>query len=386
MTLPLLHTGSVKNILGVRGESPYVFEFSDRYSVFDWGAMPDDLTDKGECLAAMAQLFFRKFGDKEFWTDWNPTPELFKRYPLAENILLELRKYGVDHHCIGLVDRENKEVKEGTLTNALAVEPVHVPKVGYDTNSGNWDYTEYKSNPVKTLVPLEAIFRFGVPEGSSLMKRVKDPEYLKEIGLTKEPMPGDLFDFPVIEFSTKLETTDRYISLEEAQTISNMNNKEFDRIRGLCILLSLRLKDMFDSIGIKLWDGKFEFAFSEMKDSNGDRVIQLVDSIGPDELRLTYNGVQLSKENLRRFYRNSEWHKSVEQAKGIAKDRNEKDWKEICKSELQKTPENLSPEVREAASMMYKTLTNTLYEKYGEGQIFTDTWNLNLLTDKMERL
>ncbi len=384
MTLPHLHTGSVKNIKGIKGQSPYVFEFSDRYSVFDWGAMPDNLDSKGECLAAMAQLFFKKMGEAFFWQDWNPDRKLVESNSQAPALLNEFREAGVSHHCIGLVDEDNKPV-DG-ITNSLAVEPVNVPQVAFDPSTGTWDYSEYESSPVNTLVPLEVIFRFGIPEGSSLMKRIKDPAYLADIGLDKEPCPGDQFEIPVVEFSTKLESTDRYISNVEAQKISGMNDVEFQKTKALCLLLSLRLKDMFQSIGIKLWDGKFEFAFDKSKDDNGDRNLQLVDSIGPDELRLTYNGIQLSKENLRRFYRDSDWYKKVEEAKGIAKDRNEKDWKNICEKELKCSPAPLSPEQKQAASMMYKTLTNALYEKFEGKVLFENTWNLNLLTDKMERL
>jgi len=50
---PVLHIGSVKNILGVEGASPYLFHFSDRFSVFDWGSMPDELDEKGTALAVM---------------------------------------------------------------------------------------------------------------------------------------------------------------------------------------------------------------------------------------------------------------------------------------------------------------------------------------------
>lgn len=384
MTLPHLHTGSVKNIKGIKGQSPYVFEFSDRYSVFDWGAMPDDLEQKGACLAAMAQLFFNKMGEPEFWQEWNPELRSITSNSLALEVWNGFKESGVPHHCIGLVDSQYNPSSE--VTNSLAVEPVHVPQVSFDPATGKWDYSEYEKAPIKTLVPLEVIFRFGIPEGSSLMKRVKDPAYLQDIGLSKEPCPGDQFEIPVIEFSTKLESTDRYVSNKEAQLISGMNDVEFQKTKALCLLLALRLKDMFFSIGIKLWDGKFEFAFDQTKDEKGNRNLQLVDSIGPDELRLTYNGIQLSKENLRRFYRNSEWYKKVEEAKGIARDRNDKDWKAICEKELHCTPAPLSQEQKIAASMMYKTLTNALYEKFEGKTLFENTWNLNLLTDKMERL
>lgn len=386
MSLPLLHTGSVKDIRGIKGQSPYIFEFSDRYSVFDWGAMPDTLDEKGKGLAAMARLFFDTFGSADFWKEWTLPPIVVEKYPLALKILEEVRANGVDHHCLGLVDSDGLAVRDGNFTNLLAVEPVNVLKPPFNDQTGKWDYKVYEDRPVKTLVPLEVIFRFGIPEGSSLLKRAKNESYLGTIGLDFEPMAGDEFDFPILEFSTKLESTDRYISLSAAQTISGMNDKEFSRIQGLCVLLSLRLKDMFEGIGIKLWDGKFEFAFSSELDENGDRGIQLVDSIGPDELRLTYKKTQLSKENLRQFYRDSEWHRNVEKAKELATARNKKDWKSICENELNSSPSPLSPKIKETITMMYKTLTDSLCLKYGNYTVFGESWDLDQLIERMEEL
>ena len=59
-----------------------------------------------------------------------------------------------------------------------------------------------------------------------------------------------------------------------------------------------------------------------------------MDSIGPDELRLTYNGVQLSKECLRQPYRGTSWHEATQQAKSLAKERGQTDWKSICTAEF----------------------------------------------------
>jgi phosphoribosylaminoimidazole-succinocarboxamide synthase len=58
MLPPILYEGSVKNLRGVDGQSPLIFEYSNRYSVFDWGAMPDELDNKGASLAFMGNLFF----------------------------------------------------------------------------------------------------------------------------------------------------------------------------------------------------------------------------------------------------------------------------------------------------------------------------------------
>lgn len=42
----LLYSGSVKDVYGVAGKDPFVFQFSDRYSIFDWGEMPDAIPGK----------------------------------------------------------------------------------------------------------------------------------------------------------------------------------------------------------------------------------------------------------------------------------------------------------------------------------------------------
>ena len=66
------------------------------------------------------------------------------------------------------------------------------------------------------------------------------------------------------------------------------------RLTEVVRIVAHRLNEVFAATGLLLWDGKLEFAFAD-KDESGNRRFKLVDSIGPDELRLTYNGVQLSK-------------------------------------------------------------------------------------------
>jgi len=40
------------------------FVFSDRYSVFDWGEMPDHISNKGASLCIISAYFFEKLGEK----------------------------------------------------------------------------------------------------------------------------------------------------------------------------------------------------------------------------------------------------------------------------------------------------------------------------------
>lgn len=55
----LLYRGSVKNVRGKSSDKTLLFEYSDRFSVFDWGEMPDAISEKGKTLAVMGKVFFR---------------------------------------------------------------------------------------------------------------------------------------------------------------------------------------------------------------------------------------------------------------------------------------------------------------------------------------
>jgi phosphoribosylaminoimidazole-succinocarboxamide synthase len=365
MNLPeILYQGSVKNVRGVKGQSPYIFEFSDRYSIFDWGQMPDQLNGKGESLAFMGNFFFDFLGKPENWKNWK-APAQFEK----TNLLQTLRDHGALHHGIGLL---------GNNPRCLAVKPVQViePQSHNEGGKLQWDYTAYKQKPENTLVPLEVIFRFGVPEGSSLLKRTSDSKYCQTIGLKTPPKSGDQFDIPVVEYSTKLETSDRYIGYDEAQTIAGLSTEEFEELSALTKLLALRLKDCFAGIGLELWDGKFEFGFTA-KDKTGKRRFMLVDSIGPDELRLTRDGVHLSKEALRGYYRDTPWYAGLEKAKELAQQRGSKEWKKICTDELKLLPLPLSKAAKEQAEMLYKGIVKALSQKYGVQTVYPEAWSLD---------
>lgn len=377
MTLPnILYQGSVKNVRGVKDKAPYVFEFSDRYSVFDWGEMPDHLDGKGEALAFLGWFFFDFLGNPKNWKNWEAPAKLQKNA-----LLTKLAKDGVPHHCIGLISHDLKPLTLDreilSPSRCLAVNPVRVLHPGSSQKDKKlvWDYSAYEDKPGNALVPLEVIFRFGVPEGSSLLKRTGDANYRKAIGLSAAPKEGDTFELPVIEMSTKLETSDRYLSYEDAQQIAGLSDAEFDRLKTLAALIALRLKDCFKGIGVELWDGKLEFAFTE-KDKKGGRDFMLVDSIGPDELRLICGGMHLSKEVLRAFYRPTAWYGSLEKAKDLATYRGEKDWKRICSEELKSVPPVLSPAVKRKVEMIYKGLCRALSHTYLGKAVFPDAWEL----------
>ena len=62
----LIYEGSVKDIYQDNPDE-LVFKFSDRFSVFDWGAMPNEIPSKGEALARMSAAFFDMISSSSQW-------------------------------------------------------------------------------------------------------------------------------------------------------------------------------------------------------------------------------------------------------------------------------------------------------------------------------
>jgi phosphoribosylaminoimidazole-succinocarboxamide synthase len=175
--MELVYKGSVKDLY--RQDKSLFFEYSNRYSIFDWGEMPDEIPLKGQALASMAASFFEY-----------------------------LSAQGFKSHFIA--------AKSAT---SIQVQPVQVLRPEW--KNGQYDYSAYASRPTFTLVPLEVIFRRFLGQGNSLEGRLKkNPAYLADLGLEQIPTAANSFDPALIEVSTKLETSDRYLTRSE---INQMN-------------------------------------------------------------------------------------------------------------------------------------------------------------------
>ena len=212
---PVIYQGSVKTLRGHPQDDTLLFEFSNSYSVFDWGKMPDQLADKGRALAYMSALIFEHLGSPVTWSNWQ-WPKALPVDTAISNALEELRRDGLGHHFVQYSE------------NTIQVRRVRVLKPQW--NGERWDYGIYHTPPPGScLIPLEVIFRHGVPEGSSLPQRIqRNPSYGEQIGLNVSNLQtGERFAGPVIEFSTKLESSDRFLSYQEAREISHMSQLEF---------------------------------------------------------------------------------------------------------------------------------------------------------------
>jgi len=349
----ILYKGSVKDIGVIPKTGEAYFDFTDRYSLFDWGVMPDQIEGKGRCNAFVTGLLFKRLENPNNWKKWRPCEEAMALGDL--NHLERIRMAGVKNHLV-----ENDLMSYEQHSSRLKVRLVNVIRPVRNIDGG-WCYDSYKVKPSNCLVPLEVIFRFCITKGSSILNgRGRDVNYCREIGLNRMVMDGDEYEIPLIEFSTKLEEKDRIVGYDEAREISAMSYDEFERIYWTTFWTALRLKDYFKQANIKLQDGKLEYAFGGYNQTLKGRELLLADSIGPDEFRLEIENEQHSKEILRTFYRDTEWFKNVEIAKDMAKKEGRIDWRDICASRLLSTPPTLTDEKLVEVSRAYKLVAEKL--------------------------
>jgi len=370
-TLNLLYEGSVKRVLSCPGNDASLwFEFTDDYSVFDWGKMPDTIENKGNAMAVMGAFFFDQLQRQEFWQTLPTNKHLQKfdaqwlkerfQHPVFRN----LQAHGAPTHFEGLLQGKDKISdftsfclgKEPLLMEVERAQIVR-PKP-YVLHGNQLYFYECSVLPEKRLIPLEIVFRFGLPAGSSLTQRLeRDPQYIKTLGLKKKPEPDQMFEHPVIEFFTKLEPKDRLLSLQEATLMAKLDLVPFENMTELAFDTALALFVIFAERKIELWDGKLEMILAHGK-------LKLADSIGPDELRLIYKNCHLSKEMIRQVYRGSAWETALKDAQLKAATDPSRSWKDICVDELHCSPDKLSAPVKEVVDQLYGVLANHLTDTH----------------------
>ena len=304
------------------------FSFSDRYSVFDWGEMPDHIPDKGSALCIMGAYCFER-----------------------------LEEMGIKTHYGGLVQNE-KLVKTDELekpVNAMEINLVNVfrPAPYRDAGKLKYDYSMFTPDLTNFLIPLEIIYRNGLPEGASVFKRLEQGVRPEDLGLDHYPRPGEKLEKPIFEISTKLEEKDRYITWSEAQKIAGLTDGEIAEIKNKLLHIDDLITKIAAKANLENEDGKIELAFDV------DRQLTVVDVVGTlDECRFTYKGLHISKEIARQYYKKTKWYKDVEKAKKEADAKGIKDWKSLCKSR----PPKLNPDLKKIICDIYKAAANECTE------------------------
>ena len=325
--------GSVKDLEVIKKPSDDAmgvgrFHFSDRYSVFDWGEMPDHIGGKGSALCLMGAYCFE-----------------------------QLERKGVKSHYHGLIGTNGKpvklkEVKQPSNIMEVSLVNVYEPKTSVVNGKLLHDYSMYTSNLKNCLIPLEIIYRNGLPEGSSVFKRLEQGKIKPaDLGLNHYPQPGEQFSKPIFDVSTKLEETDRYLTWQEAQKMAGLTEQELEKIKAVLLDVDESINELASKAGLRNEDGKIELAFDD------NRELMIVDVVGTlDECRFTYEGVHVSKEIARQFYKKTSWYADLEQAKKEAEAKGIPDWQSLCKSQ----PPKLPPKLKTIISEMYMAAANEM--------------------------
>lgn len=260
--MKMLHKGKVKEVFEF-GEDKLLFHFTDQISVFD-KVIPTLVPKKGEALNRTSAFWFETCS-----------------------------KLGLDTHYIGMQEQ-----------NAMLVKRVDIIH----------DYAKINHNTRNYLLPVEVICRHFV--AGSMYDRIKSGEVKPEtLGLPAGKMPekGAKLPAPFIEFTTKLEPTDRPLTEAEAQAMSGLTDEEFAHLKEAVLKIDEKIAETCEKRGLIHVDGKKEFGM------NGQRELMLLDTFGtPDEDRwwdkeLYEQGqqVELSKEMVRQHYRATGYHENL---------------------------------------------------------------------------
>ncbi|UPV75152.1 phosphoribosylaminoimidazolesuccinocarboxamide synthase [Halorussus limi] len=296
------------------------FVFTDDYSVFDWGKMPDEIPDKGASLCSMGAFNFETLEDE-----------------------------GVPTHYRGVVDPDTGEVvplaEADDPPTEMAIDLTQVPDLPHEGR--DYDYDAYhEAAGGNFLIPLEVVFRNSVPVGSSLRRRTDPADH----GLDFAEWPEGVVQLeePIVEFSTKYEEGDRYLSRREADRIAGL--ADVAELESVAREVNRVVTERAAEAELVHEDGKIECCYF-------DGEVRVADVVGTfDENRFAFHGQQVSKEFVRQYHKRtqSEWVEAVEAAKREAKERGVADWKSLC----EESPEPLDADVVEAARDLYAAGTN----------------------------
>jgi len=297
------------------------FVFTDDYSVFDWGKMPDEISGKGASLCAMGASNFEALEDAGISTHYRGVVD-----PSSDGAVVSL----------SAVDDPPRE---------MAIDLTQVPELAHDGR--DYDYESFHATAGENyLIPLEIVFRNTVPVGSSLRSRAAP----RAVGLDRDEWPEAAVELPepVVEFSTKFEESDRYLDRAEADAIAG--RAAIDDLEALAREVNELVTERAAEGGLTHEDGKIECLYV-------DGEIRVADVVGTfDENRFSYDGQQVSKEVVRQYHKRTqpEWVEAVADAKQRAKAEDVADWRTLCERE----PQPLAESVLAVASDLYTAGAN----------------------------
>jgi phosphoribosylaminoimidazole-succinocarboxamide synthase len=289
----------VKTILVVQrptDSSPGIadFQFNPVFSVFDYGTLQPPVPLDNSTIALMAAYNF----------------EL-------------LREAGVESHYIGLVKDGEVLSAAAAIRQSVAPDTIRVHLVNRllpSHTAAGWDYSVFHS-PASShfVVPIEFISRVKIGANSSVWKRVSRGDLtLANLGLEPDTRPGDPLPHHVLDYSTKYEPEDRYVSAEAARQLTGFSTERWAKINQSTAEASRLMTDFAKSRGVAREDGKVEYVTLDNRreaDVLGDAVTTL------HEDRLILDGTDITKQAIRDAVKSCspEWAAEIDRAKAEAR-------------------------------------------------------------------
>lgn len=277
-----------------------------------------------------------------------------------------LSEQGVDSHYLGLVDGKGELLSaRDAITRGITSSTTRVQFVNrvlpMFRDRGGWDYSMFRDPHGNNYVhPMEFISRNELPESSSVWGRVERGELsLTDLGLPEDfekgdPIPDELK--PILDYSTKFEPDDRYVSPGVAQELLGIDDNRFDGINRRTIKSSNIMTDYAESRGFKRDDGKVEYI---VVPGDGEIVDKLGDAVCTwHEDRLTIFGVGISKQRIRNKVKqlNPRWYADIQRAKQQAKDDGVEDFRTLMNPSINYT--SPSSEFFQAINKLFQAGTN----------------------------
>ena len=266
MDMQKIMTGKVKEVYSV-DENTLEFAYTDNISVFD-KIIPSKIPHKGETLCRTAKFWFGL-----------------------------LDKHGIHNHFISEPAPDRMRVKRVNIIR---------------------DYSKIDGKTVNYLIPLEIICRHYV--AGSLLDRVRAGKITAEqLGFPKGHVVkyGEKLPVPFVESTTKLEEHDMNLTEEEAKRMAGLSDSEHDEIVETVLKIDGIIAEEAAKRGLIHCDGKKEFGYDK------NRKLMVLDTFGTlDEDRWWDSSeyekgkvVELSKEFVRQYYRETGYHGKLMEAR-----------------------------------------------------------------------
>jgi len=300
--MKLIRQGKVKDVYDVDSHT-LEFLFSDKISVFD-KVIPSLIPNKGETLCRSSAFWFQ----------------------IA-------RSNGIKTHF-----------KEFIPPNRMRVEKVQV-----------LEYSKITKKTTNYLIPLEIITRHYV--AGSLWDRIQSGDIKpSKLGFktARDIKYGEKLPEPYVEFTTKLEKTDRLLTKAEATKIAALTNEEYKKLVESALAIDEKIAEEVEKRDLIHVDGKKEYAFGE------ERELMIVDTFGTaDEDRwwdwANYSKgefIELSKENVRQHYRQLGYYDRLMEARKHGKP----------EPKIPALPEEKIKEISELYIDMFERITGESYK------------------------